>query len=257
MRRLSLSDVGLGHPRERGRLGPVVYKRDIYNFRDVLTELEARATASRPDRPRSSSTRTRVGDDCVERFQGMFTFALWTRGVTVSSSRGIASASQLFLTCGGQLLFGSESRPLAHPAVERRLRPAPALQPHLTFLYLPEPLTMSRASRAPRRLRLTAERGRVRFARTGSSATTSTRGWRRLRRARAAGTADNAVTIACFRRPLAHSFRGASTPAPSSVMRSTPGQVNTFSSATRTGCERRRSESPRVPRAPGPPREFR
>src|ERR1044072_2644264 len=80
-RRLSIVDLSSGqHPlaNEDGRVW-VTCNGEIYNHADIRRDLEARGHRYRP----RSDTETIVhaweqwGDECVERFRGMFAFGLW------------------------------------------------------------------------------------------------------------------------------------------------------------------------------------
>lgn len=148
MRRLSIIDVAGGDQPISNEDGTIwiVFNGEVYNFPSLRTELERRGHRFRTD----TDTETIVhayeewGDECVHHLRGMFAFAIWDaprdRLLLVRDRVGI---KQLYFTrVGGQLLWGSEIKAiLAHPAVERRLRPA-AVNHFLTYLYVPEPLTM-------------------------------------------------------------------------------------------------------------------
>ena len=83
-RRLSIIDLAGGHQPLSNETGAiwVTYNGEIYNHRDVRAQLE---TAGHTYRTRSD-TETIVhayeqwGDECVQRFRGMFAFALWDSG---------------------------------------------------------------------------------------------------------------------------------------------------------------------------------
>jgi asparagine synthase (glutamine-hydrolysing) len=168
MRRLSIIDVGGGDQpigNEDGSI-QVVYNGEIYNFRALRDELEAKGHRfeTRSDTEVIVHAYEEFGDDCVTRFQGMFTFALWDSGrARLLLARDRTGIKQLFFTrAAGQLLWGSEIKALLrHPAVERRIRPA-AVNHYLTYLYVPEPLTMFEGIEELRAGHvLVAERGRI------------------------------------------------------------------------------------------------
>src|SRR5204862_990037 len=84
------------------------------------------------------------GDAFVTHLRGLFAFALWdSRRQRLLLARDRVGEKPLFYTVvDGQLLWGSEIKALLrHPQVERRLRPA-AVNHFLTYLYVPEPLTI-------------------------------------------------------------------------------------------------------------------
>ena len=81
MRRLSIIDVAGGHQPIQNEDGTVrvVFNGEIYNYRTLRSELKAKGHRFR------TQTDTEVivhayeegGVDCVKRFNGIFTFALW------------------------------------------------------------------------------------------------------------------------------------------------------------------------------------
>ncbi len=117
-RRLSIVDLSAGQQplaNEDGRIH-VVYNGEIYNHADVRRELEALGHRYRT----KSDTETIVhayeqwGDEAVERFRGMFAFAIWDaprrRLLLVRDRLGI---KPLYWTrVGSLLLFGSEIKAL-------------------------------------------------------------------------------------------------------------------------------------------------
>jgi asparagine synthase (glutamine-hydrolysing) len=248
MRRLSIIDVAGGDQpigNEDGSV-QVVYNGEIYNFQEVRRELEARGHRfeTHTDTEVVVHAYEEYGDDCVQRFQGMFAFALWdTRRGRLLLARDRAGIKQLFFTvAGGQLLFGSEIKALLqHPAVERRLRPA-ALNHYLTFLYVPEPLTMFEGVEELRAGHvLAAERGRVQVrpywqlryeVDRGMSAGAAARGLREH--------LENAVRDCLVSDvPLGAFLSGGidSGAVVALMAKYTPGQVNTFSIGYATGGE--------------------
>lgn len=80
-RRLSILDAGGGHqPMERGRGRFVLtYNGEIYNYREIARELAARGAVlqTRSDTEVILAAYEEWGSDCVHRFVGMFSFALW------------------------------------------------------------------------------------------------------------------------------------------------------------------------------------
>ena len=57
----------------------IVYNGEIYNFRDIRRELEGweRDSSSHSDTEVILKAYARWGGKCVEKFRGMFAFALW------------------------------------------------------------------------------------------------------------------------------------------------------------------------------------
>ena len=113
-RRLSIVDLAGGHQplaNEDGRVW-VTYNGEIYNHADVRAELEAAGHRYRT----RSDTETIVhayeewGDECVQRFRGMFAFALWDvpkrRLLLVRDRLGVKPL--YWARAGNRLLFASE-----------------------------------------------------------------------------------------------------------------------------------------------------
>ncbi len=150
-RRLAILDLSPGGHmpmgNEDGSLW-ITYNGEIYNFADLRSELEGKGHRFR------SHTDTEVvihlyeeyGADCLNRLNGMFAFA-------VCDLRG--SSAKLFLArdhfgikplyyCerGGKLAFASEVKALFEvPGIEAQIN-RDALDQYLTFLWVPDPMTM-------------------------------------------------------------------------------------------------------------------
>lgn len=130
-RRLSIIDLEGGDQpigNEDGRV-QVVFNGEIYNFRELRRDLEARGHQFRT----TSDTEVIVhayeefGDACVERLRGMFAFAIWdARQRRVLLARDRVGIKPLFVSLNGErLLFGSELKTLlAHGDVDRDVDPA-------------------------------------------------------------------------------------------------------------------------------------
>ncbi len=89
------------------------------------------------------------GSDCIRRFIGMFSFALWDRkGKTLLLARDRLGIKPLFYARKGDLfLFGSELKALlCHPSLSPEIDSA-ALQYYLQFQYVPAPLCILRHCR--------------------------------------------------------------------------------------------------------------
>jgi len=148
MRRLAIIDVAGGTQPITNEDGSVwvVFNGEIYNFEDLKKELEAHGHVfkTRSDTEVLVHGYEQWGDGFVKRLRGMFAFALWdTRRERLILGRDRAGIKQLFYAVReGVLVWGSEPKAvLHHPKIERRLRAA-AVNHFLTFLYVPEPLTL-------------------------------------------------------------------------------------------------------------------
>jgi asparagine synthase (glutamine-hydrolysing) len=172
-RRLSIVDVAAGHQPLANEDGSVwvVFNGEIYNFADLRADLAARGHVFRTH----SDTEVIVhgyeewGDACVERFRGMFAFALWDahahRLLLARDRVGIKPLYYAHAADGG-LVFGSEIKAiLEDPAVDATWSPE-ALDAYLTFLYVPAPATIYRAiQKLPAGHVLVAEHGTTRVTR--------------------------------------------------------------------------------------------
>jgi asparagine synthase (glutamine-hydrolysing) len=172
-RRLSIVDVAAGHQPLANEDGSVwvVFNGEIYNFADLRTDLEARGHVFRThaDTEVIVHAYEEWGDACVERFRGMFAFALWdAREHRLLLARDRVGIKPLYYAhaADGGLAFGSEIKAiLEDPAVDRTWSPE-ALDAYLTFLYVPTPATIySGIHKLPAGHVLVAEHGTARVSR--------------------------------------------------------------------------------------------
>jgi asparagine synthase (glutamine-hydrolysing) len=148
-RRLSIIDLSSGQQplfNEDGSV-VVVFNGEIYNFQELVPELEALGHVFRTH----SDTEVIVhaweawGEACVARFRGMFAFALWDRKqetlFVVRDRFGVKPLYYAFLA-SGEFIFGSELKSLmAHPGLGREIDP-PAVEEYFAYGYVPEPRTI-------------------------------------------------------------------------------------------------------------------
>src|SRR4051794_10417772 len=153
-RRLSIIDLATGQQplfNEDGSV-VVVFNGEIYNYQALIPELTALGHVFRT----KSDTEVIVhaweawGEACVERFRGMFAFALWDRNrETLFLARDRLGVKPLYYAVldDGQLAFGSELKSLAvHPGLARDLDPL-AIEDYFALGYIPEPRTIYRMAR--------------------------------------------------------------------------------------------------------------
>ena len=150
-RRLSIIDLGSGRQPlyNEDRSVVVVFNGEIYNFADVRKELLAAGHRFETD----CDTEIIVhgweewGADCVQRFRGMFAFALWDRNrrqLFVARDRIGKKPLYYSLTRSGLFVFASELKALlVHPEVGRGLDPQ-AVEDYFTFGYIPDPRSIYR-----------------------------------------------------------------------------------------------------------------
>ncbi|MFQ5773766.1 MAG: XrtA/PEP-CTERM system amidotransferase [Kiloniellaceae bacterium] len=148
-RRLSIIDLSGGHQplfNEDGSV-VVVYNGEIYNFQDLAKELVAAGHRFRTN----CDTEVIVhaweewGEACVERFRGMFAFALWDGNKeTLFLARDRLGIKPLYyaLLADGTFLFASELKALLlHPDLPRRIDPS-AVENYFAYGYVPDPKTI-------------------------------------------------------------------------------------------------------------------
>lgn len=148
-RRLSIIDLAAGYQPMASADGDVIvtFNGEIYNFRELRRELEAGGArfATRSDTEVILHAWCAWGPECVERFNGMFAFALWERSSrTFFMARDRLGIKPLYYAplSNGQLIFASELKALLlHPSLVRRLH-APAVEDYFTFGYVPDPATI-------------------------------------------------------------------------------------------------------------------
>ena len=153
-RRLSIIDIATGQQplfNEDGSV-VVVFNGEIYNFQELIPELQALGHVFHT----KSDTEVIVhaweawGADCVNRFRGMFAFALWDRHQqTLFMARDRLGVKPLYYAVldDGTLLFGSELKSLlAHGALPRALDPE-AVEEYFALGYVAEPRTIFKQAR--------------------------------------------------------------------------------------------------------------
>ncbi|HEX9771841.1 MAG TPA: XrtA/PEP-CTERM system amidotransferase [Steroidobacteraceae bacterium] len=166
-RRLAIIDVATGQQPLYNEDGTVVvvFNGEIYNYQSLIPELQALGHTfhTRSDTEVIVHAWEAWGDRCVERFRGMFAFALWDRNrETLFLARDRLGVKPLHyaLLADGQLLFGSELKALVlHPALDRAIDPL-AVEEYFALGYVAEPRTIYRAVRKlPPAHTLTIRRG--------------------------------------------------------------------------------------------------
>ncbi len=169
-RRLSIIDLSTGQQPlfNEDHSVVVVFNGEIYNFQELVPELQALGHVFRTH----SDTEVIVhaweawGEACVQRFRGMFAFALWDRNqqtfFLVRDRFGVKPLYYAYLD-DGQFIFGSELKSLmAHPELKREIDPL-AVEEYFAYGYIPEPRTIFRgANKLPPGFTLTLKRNGAR-----------------------------------------------------------------------------------------------
>jgi asparagine synthase (glutamine-hydrolysing) len=123
-------------PMARGGL-QITYNGEIYNFRELRSELErhGHTFTTGTDTEVILASYAQWGQQCVERFNGMFAFALWdARRDELFLARDRYGIKPLYVARAGSVwLFGSEIKSLlAHGALRAQLSPRHLLE-YFTF----------------------------------------------------------------------------------------------------------------------------
>ena len=124
-RRLSIVDLASGHQPLSNEDATVwiAFNGEIYNHRDIRADLETRGHRYRT----KSDTETIVhayeewGDECVQRFRGMFAFAIWDaprRRLLLARDR-LGIKPLYWCRAGDRLLFASEIKAIVESGLVR------------------------------------------------------------------------------------------------------------------------------------------
>jgi len=143
MTRLAIIDLRTGRQPMTDASGSlvIVFNGEIYNFRRLRTELEARGHRFRTqsDTEVILGAYAEYGEACVTHLHGMFAFAIWdrARGTLFLARDRLGKKPLYYWHRGGLFLFASEPKALLrHPAVSRSLD-WKALHHYLAFGYTP------------------------------------------------------------------------------------------------------------------------
>jgi len=167
-RRLSIIDLSTGQQPlyNEDHSVAVVFNGEIYNFQSLVPELQALGHVFRT----RSDTEVIVhgweawGPACVDRFRGMFAFAIWDRNrETLFLARDRFGVKPLYYAelADGMIAFGSELKALLeHPGVQREIDPL-AVEEYFAYGYVADPRTIFRGvKKLPPATTLTLVRGR-------------------------------------------------------------------------------------------------
>ena len=148
-RRLSIIDLSSGQQPmfNQDKSVCVVFNGEIYNFPALRKELEAEGYVfkSHCDTEVIVHGWSAWGEACVEKFRGMFAFAIWDRKQrSLFLARDRLGIKPLFysLLPNGQFIFGSELKVLkCHPELPKKMNPQ-AVEDYFALGYIPEPKTI-------------------------------------------------------------------------------------------------------------------
>lgn len=124
----------------------ITFNGEIYNFRDLRTELEAQGEhfQSHTDTEVLLRLYIREGKAMLSRLRGMFAFAIWDeRERSVFLARDPFGIKPLYhSTLNGRLLFASTLQAIRRSGLVQDTLEPQALQPYFETGSVPEPLTM-------------------------------------------------------------------------------------------------------------------
>jgi len=153
MRRLSIIDLKSGHQpiHNSDRTAWIVFNGEIYNYRELRKQLEARGHQFYTDSDTEAIVHAydEYGTECPKYLRGMFAFAIWderAKSLFLARDR-VGKKPLLYAQLAGQLVFGSEFMALLqHPDVSRDVN-YEAIHHYLSFICVPAPLTAYQAIR--------------------------------------------------------------------------------------------------------------
>ncbi|MDR3639983.1 MAG: asparagine synthase (glutamine-hydrolyzing) [Humidesulfovibrio sp.] len=152
-RRLSIIDLAAGSQPmlDTGGRAAITFNGEIYNYRELRAELETLgfAFATRSDTEVLLNGWLAWGEACLDRFEGMFAFALWDRASrTLFAARDRYGEKPFFYTLqNGVFAFASELTALRALPFLRFSTGQGELARFLTYEYCPTPETIYREAR--------------------------------------------------------------------------------------------------------------
>lgn len=153
-RRLSIIDLSTGQQPlyNEDKSVCVVFNGEIYNYQELIPELLALGHVfhTRSDTEVIVHAWEAWGEACVNRFRGMFAFALWDRNrETLFLARDRLAVKPLYYAflADGAFIFGSELKSLlAHGGLSREIDPL-AVEEYFALGYVAEPRTIFRQAK--------------------------------------------------------------------------------------------------------------
>jgi asparagine synthase (glutamine-hydrolysing) len=140
---IDLSEAAQGPLENEDGTVAVTFNGEIYNFQELRKQLEAHGHRfkSRTDTEVIVHAYEQWGAACVERFRGMFAFAIWdARARRMFLARDRVGKKPLFYTqVGNQFFFASELQGLLAFEGVRRTPDLAALNAYLAWGYVPAP----------------------------------------------------------------------------------------------------------------------
>ncbi|MDF3018711.1 MAG: Asparagine synthetase [Steroidobacteraceae bacterium] len=166
-RRLAIIDVSGGHQPMAGADGKVqiVFNGEIYNYLQLRAELESLGHTFRTNSDTEAiiGAYLQWGENCAERLNGMFAFAIWdtrTQALFLARDR-VGKKPMYYFRRGSVVAFASELKALRATGWCPDALDPEALDCYFSFGYIPAPKTIYRnvsKLRAARTLHVTAAR---------------------------------------------------------------------------------------------------
>ncbi len=130
----------------------ITYNGELYNYKELRAELERRGAAfqTRTDTEVVLAAYAAWGEACLERFRGMFAFALadFAEGTVLLARDRFGIKPLVYAAAPGRLLFASELRALRASGLVPGALDREAVRHYLSLGAIPPPRTVLRAARA-------------------------------------------------------------------------------------------------------------
>ena len=121
----------------------IVFNGEIYNFKELKKELSDYSFKTKSDTEVILASYKKWGKDCVNRFNGVFSFAIWDNEKhELFLARDHMGVKPLYYFWDGKVfVFSSEIKAILEHDISRVLNKE-AFSHYMRILYVPEPLTM-------------------------------------------------------------------------------------------------------------------
>src|SRR5215208_4313001 len=150
MRRLSIIDLPGGHQpiASEGNAHWIVFNGEIYNYQSLRPQLVSAGHrfCTNSDTETIIHAYEEYGEDCVDKFNGMFAFAIWdTQRRRLFIARDRLGVKPLYYCWdGATLVFASEIKAILASGLAKAELDEESMWHYLTFRYVPAPRTMWR-----------------------------------------------------------------------------------------------------------------
>jgi asparagine synthase (glutamine-hydrolysing) len=148
MRRLSIIDIKGGHQPvfNNDRSLAIIFNGEIYNYRELRDDLIklGHVFRTQSDTEVILNQYIQDGDNCLDKFNGMFSFAIWDlRKKSLFIARDRMGVKPLYYYWdGSRLIFGSEIKAILSSGLFKKEINNQGVWDYLTFRYIPQPNTI-------------------------------------------------------------------------------------------------------------------